>query len=883
VTPAYARFLTSADVDVWTTCLDEVTRAIPAGPDDDRRADLLAEALCIAFYLAWLARVGGRIETADRTNAHFAGLRRQVLAAGELDTPSWRRCWALVLVNDGFPARAADVIGASCLESPEIATLLVRGDDVTRLKRLRGLVRGTPPTTFLPTVFDYVQALINAGGVQEAQQVLATGGWNPEDPLLIELHGSIHERLGQWPAALTTYRRSPWPAHRYRAAVIETIIGQGPGTAAVAIDAPLREVLAQLDGDLDQAEMARSIAFLNACLWRPVENWMVQLELGKMGFRRRQFAEADVHLLRALASAPDEARSPIASTRFSNLTWLTGDEPHMSLNLLPEAFSAGEEAIRLGGDPTATANVRIWLARESQDLSWIPESLADWPAHERAEAYDVVGDTPRAIDVLIENLDKDFYHRSASRLMRHLHAAGLTRSALWLADVVFRESGSGFLALWETCLDLQRFQLDTAEDTDDFGPAEDGLPQVLDRYRERLVELSQFEFMNAIRTHVIARQTGYEEQAEELLLRAAKQAEGVSELIAVAVLRRTGPARGAHSDQEALRCLTRAHASARDRRERLEIARELCHFGAVAAGRAILHAERALSADTALTHSEMAVALQCAPWCTENERADLALRAGRRLTLDTEAGRLGRYPWAYGERLDDALSDHAPSMLKRVQDILDPRLTATAPTVSWSGESAMAWPAVQDALDPLLDADEGTDVSGQLDALCDGMSFGLRLMTVIHLRGIVVGLQKDVREVTPQLPAHRIPINRWYDVVEGPRVMELRELWRSRMLGDERAAVDLRTFHATEQDLTQAWEQRRSADGAPILRRIVAATDALCRVLGNLLDASGPAVPHPVLRELFGHMAQEVATLTTDAVEQAAAARRMLDDAGARS
>ena len=89
VTAAYTRFLTTTDVDVWTQCLDEITRAARAVPDVDQRADHLAEGLCIAYYLGWLARAAGRNERADRANAQFTDLRGQVLAAGERDTPSW--------------------------------------------------------------------------------------------------------------------------------------------------------------------------------------------------------------------------------------------------------------------------------------------------------------------------------------------------------------------------------------------------------------------------------------------------------------------------------------------------------------------------------------------------------------------------------------------------------------------------------------------------------------------------------------------------------------------------------------------------------------------------------------------------------------------------
>ena len=58
-------------------------------------------------------------------------------------------------------------------------------------------------------------------GYTEGQQVLATGSWDPDDPLLIELHGSIHElgralarRLRDLPSVAVA--RAPLPGRRHR-------------------------------------------------------------------------------------------------------------------------------------------------------------------------------------------------------------------------------------------------------------------------------------------------------------------------------------------------------------------------------------------------------------------------------------------------------------------------------------------------------------------------------------------------------------------------------------------------------------------------------------------------------------------------------------------
>jgi hypothetical protein len=898
----YARFLATADVAVWSECLDELA-ARAAAADDEQLAEVLGQGLCVAHYLRWLARVSGELAVATRADEHLGELRGRVVAAGARESDGWRRCWALVLVCDRYLVHAHVLVGESGITTPEHAVLLVSGDDIARLAGLRRLVRGTPPTTFLPAVFDYTQALVNIGEVTEAQHLLATGGWDDDGPLLIELRANIHERLGQWPAAFAAYCRSPWPAHRYRAAVVGTITGQWSEMAALEFDEPMRRVLFDLDDELDQAGLNRSVAFLNACLWRPVESWMLELELGKLCFRRRQFAEGDVHLSRALLAAPRAARQPIADLRFTNITWLTGADRRSTLNLLPEALTAGDAAVRLGGDDDTTSSVRTWMADNTGNLSLIPASVAGWSAYDRVAAFDALDQPALAIDAAIEAVETCYHHRAVGRLIRSLHAAGLVRAVVRLAEIVLSESETSFFALWETCqtlhglLGLEGVTIDdpavdpalepadapSADASDDSAAAGDdadaALQHLVSRCHERLAELSQFDFMNAMRASQVAREAGDEDLAEELLLRAAKQAEGVSELMAVALERRTGSHRSVHSDQEALACLARARTGARDRLERLEIARELLAYGAIRDGQAILAAEGVLSAHTPLSHSEITVALQCAQSFADDDSRALARRAARRLAQDAAAGILGPYPQAYADRLIETVERHVPSVADQVREILGPELLKSMPTEPWAGESVDGWSAMKERIDALLSPpteDEPGDMGAQLDELCATASFGLRLLLVTRLREKLAGLHQEIRGVTPTLPAAQVPVRHWYDAIEGERVIMLCYLWRSRILGADDAAetADLDEFFAHEQRLADAWEQLRREQAAPVLHGIALAADALRHALTKLLDADQRDTAHPILRALFTEIQRDVDWLTAEIADQAATARR---------
>jgi hypothetical protein len=839
-----------------------------------------------------------------RADEHLGELRGRVVAAGARESDGWRRCWALVLVCDRYVVHAHVLLGESGITTPELAVLLASGDDIARLAGLRRLVRGTPPTTFLPAVFDYIQALVNIGEVAEAQRLLAGGGWDDDGPLLIELRASIHERLGQWPVAFAMYCRSPWPAHRYRAAVVGTITGQWSETAALEFDEPMRRVLFNLEDELDQAGLNRSVAFLNACLWRPIESWMLELELGKLCFRRRQFAEGDVHLSRALLAAPMAARQPIADLRFTNITWLAGADGRSTLNLLPEALTAGDAALRLGGDDNTTAPVRTWIASRTGNLSLIPASMAGWSAYDRVTAFDVLDQPALAIDAAIEAVETCYNHRAVARLMRSLHAAGLVRAVARLAAIVLSESETNFFALWETCQELHGLlglegvkvddptvdlgALEAADapsaDTHDNSAterdaADAALQNLVKRYHERLAELSQFDFVNAMRASRVAREAGDEDLAEELLLRAAKQAEGVSELMAVALERRTGSARSVHSDQEALACLARARTGARDRLERLEIARELLAYGAIRDGQAILAAEGVLSAHTPLSHSEMTVALQCAQSFAEDDSRALARRAARGLAQDAAAGVLGPYLQAYADRLIETVEGHMPSAADQVREILGPELMMSMPAEPWAGEPVDGWSVMKERIDALLSPpteDEPSDMGAQLDELCATTSFGLRLLLVTRLREKLAGLHQELRGVTPSLPAAQVPVRHWYDAVEGERVIMLCYLWRSRILGADDAAdaADLDEFFADEQRLAGSWEQLRREQAAPVHRGIALAADALRYAFAKLLDASQRETAHPILHALFTEIQRDVDRLTAETADQAATARR---------
>ena len=402
--------------------------------------------------------------------------------------------------------------------------------------------------------------------------------------------------------------------------------------------------------------------------------------------------------------------------------------------------------------------------------------------------------------------------------------------------------------------------------------------------RARLIELSQFEFMNSIRCYHLAVRTNHPDLAEEMLRRAARQAEDVSELLAVASLRRRiREARSPQSDQDGLRCLMRARSQARDRLERLQIARELFHYGGIRQARAMLAADGVFRADTPLSHFEMAVVLQCGPWLGDEERTDLAHRAAARLNHDRQSGALGRYPATYANRLLDAVrAVHVP-LSEEVRQRLDPGFLADPPQTTWPGRTDDDWPTFQARIDAAV-ADSDEDAPAQLDAFLgvpgSALSFGFRVMVTARLRTQVEALIDEARQALPALPAERTPIARSAEGGAGFRTIQLCDLWRLRLAGPAGeggpSAVRLREFFDAERELTDEWEAERRSASRPALRQVVRTGRALEESLTTLVGPEQRAYRHPVLRSLFEKVDLDVRSLRAEAAEQVRSARREL-------
>lgn len=834
----YETFLESIDLEAWRGCL------VDAGMPRDPTA--LAQTLCLSIYVQWLGRVSGHIATSTEAVERESELRAALIAHTREDgAGSYREAWGLVLAWTGYTVQARELLLREGAIAPEHLLLVLRDDMVSALTALRDIATGPRRTTFLPVLEHYGRALVNLGEVREARRYIEWTGLGSV-PMLREVLGLAGERLGQWKDAYEAYHGSDWPVHRYRAAMIAAILGLE--FTETTIDAPTRILLSEVDGDLDGAELTRCSAFLNACQWSSVDDWRISLELGKLSVRRRRHAEADRHLARALRDAPEAARFPIAQLKFVNLTWLTDSEP-----MRPEAVRDGFVALGAAHAADETATIVNWLATATNDVDLIPLELETWPAFDRGEAYETLGDIPRAVDAWLESLGDHYRHRAVIGLIGAATQAGMLRTTRHLAALVLRESERDYLALWETARALRSYRID-----DPAAPAEDA-PSQYESFVERLIALSRFDFRNTLRTHEVATNAGYEDLAEELLLDATKQADGVSDHLALAVLWRDAAPGG----DDGLQALAHALAQVRHRLDRLRVASEMCQYGSEGDARRILDEEHFLAPDPPFEPIETVVVLGCRGVLSTSETWEVAEAGARRLIEDHAVGALGPRPSLFAGRLLDAVSD---GLRRRLAPQLQDALVDEIPDVPTRPSQSQQ--LVDEFASDLVDLETLT-TEADLRQLVGTESLGARLVLAARLRSILADLDVQAQRLVPDLEATQLPVAKDDGRGDSPRVVELCDRWRARLTAPGAAEEKrLLAFLSEEKLLLEHWEQARAEQRRPTLLSIIQVSIAL----GQLLELPLPSEPstevNPMRRALYECIAADFNALAKEAHER---------------
>lgn len=887
---AYRRFLSSSSIDTWWACLNTYATLI----DDSLDGQAIAEGLCISYYVQWLSAQSGDTARGEQAAAVSKALRGQLERLHrQAPSSATRRAWAFALAWRGYDATARSLVADQDM-GPEFLLMTAPTDPAARAAELRPHASGPNAPAFPLVRIVYCSALMDIGALGEAEDLLAASDVDLSNPLVRDLIGSGHERAGRWAEACAVYDHegARWPAHRYRAALCRIIAGEAEARThalgPLLVDDAVSEAMSRFDSEIDQAEVARSMSFVNACLWSAFDDWMVHYELGKLDFRRRRYSEADAHLRKAVRAAPTQSKRVIAGLRFTSLTWLSDRSLTWPLSMTPEALEAGVEALEHCDSADQLTQVRVWVAAEMKQKDLEPHPLdtalglrsppsEEWDAYDRGRVHHAAGDQPEALACWLEGLRDGFYHhRNVFELVTTLSSARFALSSDYLVQLIIRESADDFFALWELAELLLVLRGGVSESSADFERLSTRLATVV----ERMLELSQFEFQHLIRAHEFFVRANRQDAAEALLRRAAGLADSPAEKLAVAVARRTTAwFASAEGDPEVVSLLEQAEEQSRDRLERLLIAGELFHHGRLQRARSILEQERLFESHAVLDHAEYVAGLRCGPWLKPEEVEALLSRALDALERDVKTGVIRRFGRLYFRRLITVVALTDPALAERM-----PRrwsLPESGPAVGGDAQvpelDAGPWRAWRDSVTAC------EDPQGRMEMLLDRIrgfatgDFEEKLATWVWLqRGITAALDAALT-ARPRRPQDLMPISKTLSLEDDPRVLELCDLWRGFLVGadsDERGDAMQRIvdLEAREAELRAEWARLRQVDAEGELHNALVFLDASIE-LAHRFDAGEMHEAQPILAELQDRVAEDARRLAVDLSARAEALR----------
>jgi hypothetical protein len=847
---AYAAFLRSPDLSTWMECLEAqgVDQAQPAASAACSTENIV-NALCIAMYVNWLGdRCGDR--DAHKISAEVIEWIESCLRQRDRYAPCPMTKYGMALLTAwaGYREAAKDALLESGGIPPEASLLVAPRDNAQMVAFLRNYLTDDADGLFPPVFYFYCSGLLDLGSLNEVHWLVRESGKDESDPMIRDLKGKMHERSGLWKDAYEIYHNSRWPVHRYRAGICRSIeegLSESEDNQLVSAEEVSRALL-DFESEIDQTELARANSFVNACRWNTFDNWILHLELGKLNFRRRRYCEADAHLKRAAGHAPQECRFAIENLRFANLTWISEQYLSRDLPMEPETLEAGYAAIVAAREPEETAGTRVWLAAKTGEKELLQPLFSSPDLFNRGKAYELDRNTPDAIRCWHEMINQKYYPRALQKVMDLFASAGFQNTVDCMVGIIVRESWDDFFVLWE----LANFLLDTLSR---FGETSDGFQRLNERLvqvAQRLQDLSRFEFQHLIRAYEVFSRVNRQDIAESLLARASKLAEGAEENLAIAVARRRSAwFRPNEPDPEGLACLVRAEKEARDRLERLQLAREFFLYGQIQAGRRVLEQEGILVQARDLQPIEFIVAIQCGPWLTQGEFRFLVKEAVDSLFRSLEAGLDRKYAPRFAQRLVGAISSIDESALgehARLLDLATPGKEESdhvQQEQAYEASDRWEWKTWQMAVRAAKAADDLSteeQLLGDMLAAVESLDADLKYAVLKFLYCELDEALVEAFTACPKTEPEETPYTKSGKVIGNWRAQILTDLWKAFIASatdKDRAIAEarIRSFHDDERRCLTDWEKKRRRDNAKYLRRALVFGKVAEAILESLL------------------------------------------------
>jgi hypothetical protein len=855
---AYNKFLRAADLETWRECLQSYQYLERQSAQVTPRR--LAEGLCIAAYVRWLASLCGNEAVEKSAGDAIDHLADSALAGDLIGSGDGVLVKSLIAAARGYHRTARAMLDSLNREIPlEILLLVMPESHAKRAQEIGQYICADARQEFLPAVYFYGHALLDLGYLHRVDKLLEDYSAAESNPLMIDLKGKLLELEGDWTAALEVYgkskdapEKSKWDVHEYRYSICSVIVNAGAGELPVQPAMPAlsdeKLIRGMLAGgtESDQAEAARTASFVNACRWSNFDNWLVHYELGSLSFRRRRHAEAEKRLKIAGIQAPEQFRFAVNHLRFINLTWLSGESLGRSLPVTAETLECALEALQATGPESMKAQIRTWVAQVTRDQSLLAPVYDSGNTYEQAQAEMIRERSPYALQSWSATIAKYFMPRAFHQLIRKFSSCGFEHTATYLCDVAMSESWDDFFQLWELAGSLLKIRV---QDAAGFSAKHFG--ETLSKIQQRLEELSEFEFPHLMRAWQLYKDSGRADLAAHALKRADALAESPEEHLILAIAR---------NDRTGLDHLLRAERESTDRLERLEIARELARYGQMTRARRILKQERVFESGVSLEPLEYIIALECgAPCLTKEEIEALSKRAEAHLEQDLKSGLIKKYGDLFIERLSRSATtslkaNEWPSHTEKLDESGDP---------IWK-----SWATSLERLDdPSLLEEERTRVEARVSELgADSVILFHHIILWEQLFRILHSGLEAIRRLHPARAPEETPISRADSFVENARVKMVSRLWRDYLTSEDsgQQATHLnrvRDFYREEQRLENEWETLRRGEQKVMLIKagymIEYGEDLLAEIRGQMRQADA----WPPFLAISDHMHRDIDAL----------------------
>lgn len=782
----YMEFRNSSDFDTWKQCYQSLSAFYSDTPPT--AIDDFVQLFIISIYTSWLSGLNGELGFQKEILAklkNYINLFETKHPIGDSPKKETIKAYAILAGINGYHKKSTTLLKENELLNAnqnflvELAGIITPNKPRDRALFLTDYWKTPEGNIFFPTFYLYCEALFQLGEFSKIRDLIKNNISDKNIEFVRELLGKIYEKEGNWENAYQQYLGSNWIQHYFRALICKNI-SEGFTNLNQTISAmdnkKISIALQAVESEISQLELARSQAFINACRMNGFDNWLMNFEIGKISFRRRQYSKAEYYFRKVLEEAPKDVQFNLHALRFSNLTWL--HKNHFMLNLNPEITECVMEAIVCEVDEDLKTNIRTWQGKKEL----IQPVLNTNDLFEKARAFSIMGDEDETLKYRRQGVLYQFSHREMMELSAFFHSINFYQTSIRLMEIALKESEDHFFNTWE--LGEKWIAIHTDTEANLIEPNR-GQSEILSRIANKLEVLSKFNFQDLIRAYDFFLKYKRNDIARALILKAEKFAESAEELLTIASLRRsTRNFNKSVGDNFGLDCLIRAERISQDRLERLLIAREYFYFY-----RQKKRTERILLDElengelTNFKPIELIIFLESAKVFGEVQYLELLHKSAEILVEDI---RKGLHKYSAVEQIKRFLNKFKEELTKEtiiiLDEILDEKRTKQSSEKSNLEETIEIvhdWKSTNKKINTAKDSGNEYKALEEAISQLKNKSIDYKFVFWKYLINEIIKEKEKIQNFRPNVDPDQIPIIKSMEVMEDGRSQEISTLYKS--------------------------------------------------------------------------------------------------------